>query len=63
MLFGFVVAFVTCIDFLTTGETEPAVGLGVMAAATAFRELGAGRETESFFLTARARRQQSAGGG
>jgi len=54
MLLSFVVAFVTRIHFLTTGETEPAVGLGVVAAATAFGELSAGREAESFFLTARA---------
>lgn len=56
-------AFIARVNFLTTREAEPAVRFGVMAAATALWEFGAGREAEGFFLALATRRERKGGGG
>jgi len=52
MFFFLIMTFITCINLLTTAESEPSIALGVMSATTSFGKLGAGGETESFLLAA-----------
>jgi len=53
VLLGRVVAFIARVHLLATAEPEPAIALGVMATAPAFRQLRAGREAQCFFLPPR----------
>lgn len=54
MLFTLVVAPIAGIHLLAAAEAEPAVTLGVVPAAAAFGQLGAGSQAEDVFLAARA---------
>jgi hypothetical protein len=53
MFLALIMAFVTGVNLLTAAKAEPTVGFCVVAAASAFGELGARDETECFFLAPR----------
>jgi len=53
MLFGFIVASITCEDFLTTAESEPSVGFLIMFAYSPRGKFLSCYQTQSFLFTAR----------
>lgn len=63
MLLSLVMALVARVHLLAAREAEPAVRLGVVAAAAALGELGAGHEAQGFFCAAPPGRECCRAGG